>query len=273
MELEVNIERKEYASTGVCALEDLSFNASAGEFLAIVGPSGAGKSTLLNIIAGLDNDMRGEVLMDGHTLGERNRPATHTGFMFQEPRLMPWLTVLENLLLVLGKTPASKQIARRLLTDVELSDFAKAYPGQLSGGMRRRLALARAFAVRPNLLLMDEPFLSLDAPTANRLRRLLMTLWQDWRPTVLFVTHNLREALALADRVLFLSGRPAQVVLSIPVTLPHPRDMEDKKIGEMRDQLLTDHPDLLSGLIGTEGNASAQGVTASATSSSKRMLL
>ena len=273
MELEVNIERKEYSSNGVCALESLSFNASAGEFLAIVGPSGAGKSTLLNIIAGLDEDVHGEVLMDGHALGDRDRPARQIGFMFQEPRLMPWLTVLENLLLVLGKKPESKQIARRLLADVELSDFKNAYPGQLSGGMRRRLALGRAFAVRPDLLLMDEPFLSLDAPTANRLRNLLMALWQAWRPTVLFVTHNLREALALADRVLFLSGRPAQVVLSIPVTLPHPREMEDKRIGEMRDLLLSEHPDLLSGLIGTEANASAQGLMAHVTDPSKRMLL
>ena len=255
MELEVNVIRKDYPATGVCALKGLRFSASAGEFLAIVGPSGAGKSTLLNIIAGLDNDVEGEVLMDGHALGEAVRPAKHIGFMFQEARLMPWLTVLENLLLVLGQTTESKHTARRLLADVGLSDFERAYPGQLSGGMQRRLALARAFAVRPALLLMDEPFLSLDAPTASRLRQLLMKLWKAWRPTVLFVTHNLREALALADRVLFLSGRPAQVVLSVPVTLAHPRDLEDVKIGELRDRLLNEHPDLLSGLTGAGENS------------------
>jgi len=273
MELEVNITRKVYAATGVCALEELRFNASAGEFLAIVGPSGAGKSTLLNIIAGLDEDVQGEVLMDGHTYTDPDRPATHVGFMFQEARLMPWLTVLENLLLVLGKKTQSEHIARRLLADVDLSDFETAYPGQLSGGMRRRLALARAFAVRPDLLLMDEPFLSLDAPTASRLRRLLMELWQAWRPTVLFVTHNLREALALADRVLFLSGRPAQVVLSVPVALSHPRDLEDKKIGEMRDRILTEHPELLSGLIGAGENNSASGLSAHATDASSGRLV
>ncbi len=273
MELEVNIIRKEYAATGVCALEDLRFNASAGEFLAIVGPSGAGKSTLLNIIAGLDEDVQGEVLMDGHLLSEGGRPAKHIGFMFQEARLMPWLTVLENLLLVLGEHEQSTHIARRLLSDVDLSDFETAYPGQLSGGMQRRLALARAFAVRPDLLLMDEPFLSLDAPTASRLRQLLMELWQAWRPTVLFVTHNLREALALADRVLFLSGRPAQVVLSVPVALAHPRDLEDNRIGELRDRLLTEHPDLLSGLIGAGDLNNAPESSAQQTDASSRRLV
>ena len=253
--LKVTVKRKVYPSTGVCALADMEFDASPGEFLAIVGPSGAGKSTLLNIIAGLDIDLEGDVHFDGRLLHQATTPMTRIGFMFQEARLMPWLTVLDNVQLVLEPNHNGTDYARRLLEQVELSDFETAYPGQLSGGMQRRLALARAFSVRPALLLMDEPFLSLDAPTASRLRNLLLQLWQDLRPIVIFVTHNLREALALADRVLFFSNRPARVVLSFPIDIRRPRDLEDPRISELHDRLLSEYPDLLSGLT-AEGSES-----------------
>ena len=254
MSLEVHIKCKVYGRTAVCALENMHFTAGASEFLAIVGPSGAGKSTLLNIIAGLDKDLDAEVLMDGRALHGANGPHSRISVMFQEARLMPWLTVLENVRLVLAKETEGVQIARRLLQEVELLEFENAFPGELSGGMQRRVALVRAFAVRPALLLMDEPFLSLDAPTATRLRRLLLDLWTTRGPTVIFVTHNLREALALADRVLFLSGRPGRVVLSQAVEMARPRDLEDQQIGQMQDRLLAEHPDLLSGLITADSN-------------------
>lgn len=242
--LEVHIRSKTYEGTGVCALRDMDFSAAQGEFLVIVGPSGAGKSTLLNIIAGLDTRLDGAVSL--HT----PRCATRLGFMFQDPRLMPWLTVLDNLRLVMGDSPAASEAARRLLAEVGLGDFEAAFPRQLSGGMQRRVALARAFAGRPNVLLMDEPFLSLDAPTAARLRGLLLELWHRTGSTIIFVTHALREALALGDRVLFLSGSPGHIVLSLPVTLPRPRDPEDPEVCELHARLLAQHPELLSGLTG-----------------------
>ncbi len=252
--LKVEIKRKIYASTGVCALQDMQFEVSQGEFLAIVGPSGSGKSTLLNAVAGLDTEFEGEVSLDGGSLLNGTMHTARIGVMFQEARLMPWLNVRDNLQLVLEADPQASEISCRLLEAVGLSEFESVFPGQLSGGMQRRLALARAFAVRPTLLLMDEPFLSLDAPTAARLRELLLDLWQMRHSMVLFVTHNLREALALADRVLFLSGRPGKVVLSWPVELPRPRDMEDGLIGELHDRILTGHPDLLAGMVNGDVN-------------------
>ena len=255
LELEVVIARKVYATTSICALENMPFSVTAGEFVAIVGPSGAGKSTLLSIIAGLDRDLEGEVRLNGKSLLELNQDSPPIGFMFQESRLMPWLTVLQNVRLVLGNRPDADSITRSLLEQVGLEEFENAFPGQLSGGMQRRVALVRAFAIQPKLLLMDEPFLSLDAPTATRLRELLLQLWKAHAPTVVFVTHNLREALAMADRVLFLSERPGRVVLSLPVELRRPRDLEDRKISELRDQLLAEHPDLLSGLAADDANS------------------
>jgi sulfonate transport system ATP-binding protein len=247
--LDVNIRRKRYAGAGAAAVETLRFSAFPGEFVAIVGPSGAGKSTLLNIISGLDRDLDGEVKVDGQPLHPGGATPVRIGFVFQEPRLMPWLTVLDNLLLVLDKEPQSVARCRHLLSEVGLAEVEQAFPSQLSGGMQRRVALARAFAVRPELLLMDEPFLSLDAPTAARLRDLLLTLWGELRPTVLFVTHHLREALALAERVLFLSKGPGRVVLEVPVQLARPRQLDDASVGELHDRLLAQYPDLLSGLV------------------------
>jgi NitT/TauT family transport system ATP-binding protein len=254
--LEVNIRRKIFPGTDVVAVEELMLTALPGEFVAIVGPSGAGKSTLLNIVAGLDREMDGDVQVDGQPLHADGPMSARIGFVFQEPRLMPWLTVMDNLMLVLDKSTDSVERVRHLLREVGLADIEQSFPNQLSGGMQRRVSLVRAFVMRPELLLMDEPFLSLDAPTAARLRRLLLTLWGELHPTVLFVTHHLREALALADRVLFLSTSPGRVVLEIPVRLPRPRELGDASIGELHDQLLAQYPDLLSGLAEEKQSAS-----------------
>lgn len=246
--LEMDIRSKRYPGAPVAALDALRFSVLPGEFTAVVGPSGSGKSTLLNIVGGLDRDYDGSVCADNRSLHAKGEPAVRIGFVFQDPRLMPWLTVMSNLLLVLDKQPDSNARAVRLLQDVGLADVADAFPNQLSVGMQRRVALVRAFAVRPELLLMDEPFLSLDAPGAARLRRLLMVLCEQLQPTVLFVTHNLREALALAERVVFMSGAPGRVVLDIPVELPRPRTLDGPAINALHDRLLARHPDLLSGL-------------------------
>jgi NitT/TauT family transport system ATP-binding protein len=226
-------------------LEDLRLSLAAGELACLVGPSGCGKSTLLNIISGLDCAMEGRVTLNGVA------PAGGISTVFQNPRLMPWLTVLDNVRLVLDNAPKSLARARELLVAMELERVLDSYPNRLSGGMQRRVALARAFATEPRLLLLDEPFVSLDLPVANRLRNMLIELWQAHRTTVLFVTHDLREALALADRVLFMSGSPGRVVLECPVDLSRPRTLDEPGVLALQTRLLAEHPDLLTGLVST----------------------
>ena len=244
-ELRIEIERKAFESPPTIALEWLEFTVEPGEFVAIVGPSGAGKSTLLNIVAGLDRSYEGAVIPAVGVAGAQDR---RVGYVFQTPRLMPWLTALENVRLVLPQEARSVEAAREILDEVGLQGFEDAYPGQLSGGMRRRVALARAFGVNPALLLMDEPFASLDEPLAWRLRGRLHELWRRRRPTVLFVTHDLNEALSLSDRVLFLSPRPGRIVWEQTVDLPSPRKRDDPGVERLRSDLLARHPELLAGL-------------------------
>lgn len=265
--LAVHIVEKRFNETLV--LRDLEFSADSGEFIALVGPSGAGKSTLLNMIAGLDNDYRGAVRWDDvplHAPGQSPRQSPQQlpqpsperlGMMFQEPRLMPWLSTLDNVRLVqpLLDERGTGERARKLLQDAGLGEALDAWPNQLSGGMQRRAALARAFMVSPRLLLMDEPFVSLDMPTANRLRELLLSLYHRERPLVLFVTHDLREALTLADRVLFMSAQPARVMLDYAVPLTRPRGLEGAEISRLQQALFAEHPELLSGVLNDLGAA------------------
>jgi len=168
---------------------------------------------------------------------------------------MPWLTVLDNVRLVLGDDPGGPERARQLLAAMELGDVLDAFPGRLSGGLPRRVALARAFVIEPRLLLMDEPFVSLDAPTADRLRTMLVEIWRERQTTVLVVTHDLREALALGDRVFFLSGAPARVVLELPVRLDRPRSPADPAVQALQQAVLERHPELLAGLANAADDA------------------
>ena len=254
--LRLSIERKAFERPPTLVLEGLRLDVAPGEFVAIVGPSGAGKSTLLDVVAGLDREYTGEVAYGAAADGGRG---PGIGYVFQAPRLMPWLTALDNVRLVLPPgTADADRAARAILDEVGLDGFAHAYPGQLSGGMQRRVALARAFAVNPGLLLMDEPFSSLDEPLAWRLREGLHALWRRRRPMVLFVTHDLVEALSLADRVVFLSGRPARVVLDQVVGLPHPRGRGHPGVEHLRAELLARHPALLAGRTGAAAGAQAE---------------
>ncbi|MDX9886261.1 ABC transporter ATP-binding protein [Thauera sp.] len=256
--LEIQIDRKCYPDRGGrphVALSGLRLAVQHGEFVCVVGPSGCGKSTLLNIVGGLDRDLDGQVTMNGAFPED-------IGFMFQEPRLMPWMSVLDNVLLVAragGDAARQRERGIALLRAMELGDVLDAYPTRLSGGMMRRVALARAFINEPELLLMDEPFVSLDTPTANRLREMLAEQWQRCGASVLFVTHDLREALALADRVCFLSAAPGRVVLDLAVDLPRPRDPASPAVDRFYQALLVRHPALLGGLAsGVETDGAAQ---------------
>ena len=254
--IEISIKRKAYkATTGEdkrVAIENLELSVGNREFLCIVGPSGCGKTTLLNIIAGLDKDVLGSVrLGEGQT--QRN---TRISYMFQTPRLLPWLTVLENVQVVLDETPGNEGKAEELLRQMDLAGSINEFPNRLSGGMQRRVALARAFVTEPQLLLLDEPFVSLDVPVGNLLRQLLLDLWQQSPTTIIFVTHDLRESIFLADRIAFLSRGPSRVILDTPISIPRPRNIEDPLIDGFRKDLLTQHQSLLHGAATSDNDIS-----------------
>ena len=246
--LNIQIDEKAYPmSVGGnerVAIKNLRLTVLDSEFLCIVGPSGCGKTTLLNIIAGIDQDTKGTVSTDGNLGIESMR----VSYMFQTPRLLPWMTVRENVQVVLDKTTANNGKAEELLSSMELSDSLDEFPNRLSGGMQRRVALARAFVTEPQLLLLDEPFVSLDSPVGNLLRGLLLQLWKARPTTVIFVTHDLREAIYLADRIAFLSRGPSKVILEETVPLARPRKIEDPTIDHFRRDLLSQHDNLLQGI-------------------------
>jgi NitT/TauT family transport system ATP-binding protein len=210
--LEVHIKQKSYdaASGGRHAvLGELSITLANGEVAALVGPSGCGKTTLLRIIVGLDRDFEGSVRLPAHG---------RLGIVFQEPRLLPWRTVEQNVRLAAPQ--ASDAALSTLFATLGLAEHRRHYPGELSLGLARRVALARAFAVDPELLVLDEPFVSLDAALAARLRTELVELVARRPVTTLLVTHNLEEAIGLADRVFLLSASPARVLADVPIALP-----------------------------------------------------
>jgi len=236
----IDIDEKRYpghaGGTPVTALRNLRACVAPSEFCVITGPSGCGKTTLLNLIAGLDRDFAGVVNFEPS-------PVPRIGYVFQSPRLLPWRTVRDNIALVLPRN-ADRAGLDALLAEIGLADAADAYPSRLSGGMARRAALARAFAIAPDLLLMDEPFLSLDAPAAERLRRLLLRLISTRPATVLFVTHDLAEAVDLADRILVLSAAPGRVVAEMPIAVPREKRREPEILATLRGELarLAGHP-------------------------------
>ena len=263
--LSVNIDRKAFAKGSgdgdKLAIEGLSFTAREGEFVCFVGPSGCGKTTMLNIIAALDKDAESRVAFaDGSGVDK-----ARVSYMFQTPRLLPWATVRDNVRIVLDLADAADGRAEELLEQMELGDALDEFPNRLSGGMQRRVALARAFVTDPDLMLLDEPFVSLDVPVGNRLRGILLDHWRASPTTVLFVTHDLREAIFLADRILFLSRGPSRVILEVPVPLARPRTPESQDIEDFRKELLEKHESLLHGLIDSgSGDDTSNGAEAAA---------
>jgi NitT/TauT family transport system ATP-binding protein len=210
------------------ALGPITFTVEAGEFVCIVGPSGCGKSTLIRILAGLQKPTQGQALLDGVSIDE---PSRRIGLMFQETNLMPWRTVLDNVVLPLELAGISKDLrieaALKILRSLGLSDFANAYPGELSGGMAQRAALGRVLVKQPHVLLLDEPFGALDALTREQVSLDLLRLWAEKEQTVLMVTHSIDEAVMLADRVLVMSRRPGQLIADVRVPLARPRTLEN----------------------------------------------
>jgi NitT/TauT family transport system ATP-binding protein len=249
--------RKEFVSPGgevTPVLQEISFTARAGEFLAIVGPSGCGKTTLLRILDGLVDADGGSMFLDGRPV---RAPGPDRGFVFQADALLPWRTVADNIgfgLEIQGRErAASRRVVAELVKLVGLSGFERHYPHQLSGGMRQRVNLARALAINPEVLLMDEPFASLDAQTRELMQAELLRIWSEERKTVLFITHQIDEAVYLADRVLVFSGRPAAVRATISVDIPRPRPLAVK-----RQPALLQHVDEIWRLIEEEVRGASQ---------------
>jgi NitT/TauT family transport system ATP-binding protein len=212
---------------GTIALEDISFTVQPGEFVSLVGPSGCGKSTLLRMIAGLGPITSGTILLEDLPPKQARQEKADTAFVFQDATLMPWRNVLGNVELPLELRGVSKSerrpVVMQALETVGLSETTKAYPRELSGGMRMRVSLARALAAHPRLLMMDEPFGALDEITRQRLNGELLRLCALANWTVVFVTHNVFEAVYLSTRILVMSPRPGRIVAEVPVPLPHPR--------------------------------------------------
>lgn len=234
--LDVTVREKRFKGEAEApVLREVQFALAAGEVLGLVGASGCGKSTLLRIVAGLDPEFDGEVRLDGRV---RRGPDREVGVVFQEPRLFPWLTVAENVGFDLGQGHDEAWVAT-LLREVGLGDLGEALPRQLSGGQAQRAAIARALYTRPKVLLLDEPFSALDAFTRMRLQDLVWEVAKAHGTSLLLVTHDIEEAVLLADRVLVLGSAPGRVVRRIDVALHQPRGRGSAEVAALRDEVLS----------------------------------
>jgi len=235
--------------------EGIDFAVRENEFVCICGPSGCGKTTLLDILAGILRPTEGRVLIHGDPVDPKRQ---NIAFVFQEPSTLPWLNVWNNVAVGLRIKKRSGEEIRRIVDDiialVGLTGAEKLYPHQLSGGMKQRVGIARAFAMDADVILMDEPFVSLDQPTRERMQREVLDIWEHRKRTIVFVTHNLEEAVYLGDRILILSARPARIVADIANDLPRPRDMLSHEFTELRSRC--------AGILDDLSRAAAPGVNA-----------
>jgi sulfonate transport system ATP-binding protein len=223
---------------GVHALEGISLTVAPGEILVVIGGSGCGKSTMLRAISGLDTPSQGTALLDGAAI---TAPREEIGIIFQEPRLLPWLTVADNVGFGLDGVPREERRARvqRALARVGLADKANVWPRELSGGQAQRVAIARALVPRPQVLLLDEPFSALDAFTRADLQVHLLDLWAELKPTLIMVTHDVEEAVVLADRIMVMCPRPGRLYEEIACDLPRPRDRQSAAFDFVKRRVLS----------------------------------
>ena len=249
LDITINIEKKEFINStqknNHKAIENLHLKIFKGQFCSIIGPSGCGKTTLLNLISGLDR------IYDGHITFGKNQTIENLkkAYMFQTPRLLPWLNVLQNVEVVLNSEQKKKSNSKKFLSIMGLEKFLNFYPNKLSGGMQRRVALARSFATNPEFLILDEPFTSLDEPVANLLREMLLSLWTKQPTTIIFVTHDINEAIYLSDKIVFLSKPPARVIKEIDINTPRPRKVNDVKIQKIKNKILNENISILKGIV------------------------
>lgn len=232
-------------NTSFTVFNNINLKIKKGEFLSLLGPSGCGKSTLLNIIAGLDKSTKGMVQVGSKPV---NGPGPDRGVVFQEAALMPWLTVLENVMFGLKKKMNKEQAEKKALEYlklVHLSKFVKSYPHELSGGMKQRVSIARALAMDPEILLMDEPFGALDEQTRSMLHKEVQYIWEQTGKTIIFVTHNIRESVLLSDRIILMGTRPGGIISEFPVNIPRPRKPSSPEFIKLEEDIMN----LLAGEI------------------------
>ena len=238
----ISVEGLRKSFGGLLVLDGVTFTVDRGELCCVLGPSGCGKTTLLRIIAGLLGFDSGRVVVEGVEVRPGRRAYCEVGVVFQEPRLLKWRTVRENVRLGLelrkGRLSAEDEVAvDECLKLVGLDGYADAYPHELSGGMRQRVALARALAVKPRVLLMDEPLTGLDVRARRELQDEILRVWRREGLTVLFVTHDLREAIYLAEKIVVFSDKPTKVKAVVPVDLPRPRDLSDPACARLEEEV------------------------------------
>ncbi|MGB5867823.1 MAG: ATP-binding cassette domain-containing protein [Arcobacteraceae bacterium] len=233
--LKIDIQKKDFKEKNI--LNSIQIDVKQSELISIIGPSGCGKTTILKLISSLDENYEGKITYKG----EKN--IDNLGFIFQDPRLLPWLTVKENIMLVSNNKDEQK--VESLLEEVGLENYSDAYINTLSGGMKRRVSIVRAFVNNPEVLLLDEPFISLDHPTAQVLRKLFFKFYKEYSPIALFVTHDIHEALAVSNRILFLSKSPTNIIFEYK-NIP---SFDDKIILEKKEKILLEYPNILSGII------------------------
>jgi len=224
--LRVSHLHKNYCQNGYAIeiLSDLSFRLAEGEIVSIVGPSGCGKSTLMHLIAGFDQDYQGEVFFSEQKI---TGPSTDRCMVFQNPQLFSWLKIKDNISFGLKRKRMGKEEiefqTQAVLSRIGMVDFQEYYPEQISGGMQQRVALARSLIIRPKLMLMDEPFSALDYQSRLAMQQLTLRLWDEYKPSMLFVTHDIEEAILMSDRIIVLSKRPGKIISELPVSFERPR--------------------------------------------------
>lgn len=217
---------------------DIDIDIEENQFVSILGPSGCGKSTLLSMVAGLEDISAGSIKLEGK---ETDEPGPDRGMVFQQPSLFPWLTVRENVMFPLKKKLSKQEAGTRadhFLKMVHLSKSKSSYTYELSGGMQQRVAIARALAMDPKVLLMDEPFGALDEQTRHILHRELLSIWEDTKKTILFVTHSIQESIKLSDRVIVMGTRPGRIIADFPIDIPRPRERDDERVIQLEKQVM-----------------------------------